>query len=155
MIVPTRIRSLRKKAVINYALLQDGISMSDSSDVPENVSAGRVEPENVSAGRVEPENVSAGRVEPEIVAEETRLMKRRVSESSSDSIPLSVLKSKSKKRKQNSEIGNDVDQSESYVNLQVSNMKAALGIETNIKHLFYYVLISWTFALLQLFFQLF
>jgi len=124
MIVPTRIRSLRKKAVINYALLQDGISMSDS----ENVSAGRVEPENVSAGRVEPENVSAGRVEPEIVAEETRLMKRRVSESSSDSIPLSVLKSKSKKRKQNSEIGNDVDQSESYVNLQVSNMKAALGI---------------------------
>jgi hypothetical protein len=128
MIVPTRIRSLRKKAVINYALLQDGISMSDSIDVPVNVSAGRVEPENVSAGRVEPENVSAGRVEPEIVAEETRLMKRRVSESSSDSVPLSVLKSKSKKRKQNSEIGNDVDQSESYVNLQVSNMKAALGI---------------------------
>ena len=55
--------------------------------------------------------------------------KRRLSDSSLDSAPLLLLKNKIKKRKKSSVEKDDkeVNQEDSYINLQVSQMKEALG----------------------------
>ncbi len=113
-----RSRSLRRKKIINYALLEDGRSLSSMSDyeIPD----------------FDDESHKTVKDTPKLDKPETETppSKRRLSDSSLDSAPLLQLKNKIKKRKKSlveQKEEDEVNQEDSYVNLQVSQMKEALG----------------------------
>lgn len=112
-------RSLRRKKIINYALLEDGRSLSSMSDyeIPD------FDDESHKTVKDTPK--------PDKPETETPPSKRRLSDDSSlDSAPLLQLKNKMKKRKKSlveRKDEDEVNQEDSYVNLQVSQMKEALG----------------------------
>ena len=107
---PARGRSLRRKKIINYALLEDGRSLSESSDFdPYEFDISQFDkPPNELAlfDKSESDASKIERVSPKDNDSAKLISKRRLSDSSLESAPLSALKSNKKPKKRSPVIVN-------------------------------------------------